>query len=199
MTMNKPDLKLAVDEATLDPFAPENLRIRENFAEDGVKKLLHTVPVGKPNAQTWFRVHPDHAYQLRDVGLISLKDDNEFYLVSPQFAAELEGEFEKWTIFTVVSRQGVVRLWPIRQIGTDGKSNPWWDSAREAADQATTAWTRLSANRHLGAYDIRTAAKSIEPVWPELSLTELLRIAFKNGHLIDGIDHPVVRQLRGLE
>ena len=35
-----------------------------------------------------------------------------------------------------------------------------------------------------------------EPEWPELSLRELLRIAFKDK-MIDDLGHPVLRKLRG--
>lgn len=193
----KPDLKLT-DEVIIDPFDPANLRIKDDFAEDGIKKHLNVVPVGKPGAQTWFRVHPAPEYQMRDAGLVSLKEENEFYLVHPQMAAELENEFTKWTIYTIVTRQNVVRLWPIRQVGPDGKSNLWWDSARDAAEQAINAWTRIVSNRHLGAYEILTSVKNVEPQWPELPLKELLRIAFKNDRMIDRFDHPVVQQLRGM-
>ena len=68
------------------------------------------------------------------MGLIELKEDNEFYLVAPAMAVELEGEYSHYTLYTVVTRQGVVRLWPVRLAGPDGKSNTWWDSAHEAAD-----------------------------------------------------------------
>ncbi len=42
----------------------------------GVKKLLTTVPVGKPNRQRFFRVNPDPDYQ-RTVAVIELKEENE--------------------------------------------------------------------------------------------------------------------------
>lgn len=42
-----------------DPFDPENLRLDQSFVEtSGVKKLLTTVPVRKPNNQDFVRVRP---------------------------------------------------------------------------------------------------------------------------------------------
>ena len=49
----------------------------------------------------------------------------------------------------------------------------------------------------LGAYDIFEATANIpDPVWPELSFTDILKIAFRDK-LIDRPDHPVIQQLRG--
>ena len=60
-----------------------------------------------------------------------------------------------------------------------------------------TRWVRLTANMSLGAYEIFEAAGNIpQPVWPELSFPELLKIAFRD-RLIDRLDHPVVLHLRG--
>jgi hypothetical protein len=48
-----------------NPFDPAALRLDQSFAEMvGVKKLLTTVPVRKPNRQDFVRVHPDPAYRL---------------------------------------------------------------------------------------------------------------------------------------
>ena len=50
---------------------------------------------------------------------------------------------------------------------------------------------------NIGAYDIFTAEGNLkEPEWPELSLDELLNIAFKNK-IINRLDHQVLLQLRG--
>ena len=53
------------------------------------------------------------------------------------------------------------------------------------------------ANMPAGTYDVLEAAGQFpEPVWPEVSLQQLLEIAFK-GRVIDTMDHPVLRRLRG--
>ena len=74
----------------------------------------------------------------------------------------------------------------------------WWRSGREAAALAMHNWVRVKANMDLGAYDIFKAECAMaEPEWPELTYWELIRIAFRD-HLIDRIDHPVIKRLRGL-
>jgi hypothetical protein len=63
---------------------------------------------------------------------------------------------------------------------------------------AMTKWLRLKANMSLGAYEITIAENVMaDPVWPDLSYQDLLRIAF-HDRMITSIDHPVVKRLRGL-
>ncbi|MGB5832080.1 MAG: hypothetical protein WBG92_08825 [Thiohalocapsa sp.] len=53
------------------------------------------------------------------------------------------------------------------------------------------------ANMGLGAYEVFEASGDLpDPTWPELTFTEILKVAFK-GRYITEIDHPVVRRLRG--
>jgi hypothetical protein len=82
--------------------------------------------------------------------------------------------------------------------GPDGRRNGWHDSAHAAAELATKQWTRIKAHNSAGQYVTSVAvAKIPEPEWPDLSFSELLRLAFKDA-LIDTINHPVVQRLRGL-
>ena len=63
---------------------------------------------------------------------------------------------------------------------------------------AMERWVRVKANMSLGAYEIFEAASTIaDPQWPELTFQEFLRIAFRD-RLVDRLDHPVIKRLRGL-
>ena len=54
-----------VEPKGLEGFELESLRVSQDFVKDsGVKKLLTTVPVRKPNRQDFVRVHPDSSYVL---------------------------------------------------------------------------------------------------------------------------------------
>src|SRR3954469_25278011 len=100
---------------TPDPFDPVALRLDQAFAETvGVKKLLTTVPVRKPNRQDFVRVHPDPGFRLTPAAIIELKEDREVHLVTPAMAVELPGEFTAATLFTTINRQGVLHLWPVK-------------------------------------------------------------------------------------
>ncbi len=186
-----------IDKAAPDPFDPEALRIGQDFAAlADVKPILATVPVRKPNKQDYNRVHAAEDYQLT-TALLELKDERETYLVAPDLRHELFGELVPVTIFTAINRQGVVFLWPCRLPEETGRSNPWHESALEAAARAKTNWTRIAADMSLGAYRIWEASGELpEPEWPEQSLRDLLAIAFK-GRYIDTHDHAVLKRLRG--
>ena len=180
-----------------DPYDLSNLRLDQSFVESaGVKKLLTTVPVRKPSAQDFIRVHSDPEYRAA-LAVIELRDDRETYLVSPSIARDLPGEFVMATVYTAINRQGVVQLWPVRLPAADGRVLEWHRSAAEAAELAMRKWVRIKANMALGAYEIFEAAGTIaDPQWPEYTFQQLLRIGFRD-RLIDSLDHAVIKRLHG--
>jgi hypothetical protein len=183
----------------LNPFAPESLRLDLNVTEGlGVKKVVATIPVRKPNNQDYIRVHPSPGFRL-PVALIELKDDREVYLIRPNIARDIPGEYFAATMYTAINRAGIVFLWPVRLPGTDGRQLTWHTSAAEAAEAAMKGWVRVKANMSLGAYEWWEASSTIpQPTWPkDLSFEQMLQIAFKNGRLVESLDHPVLKRLRG--
>jgi hypothetical protein len=173
------------------------LRLSQNFSESiGVRKALLTVPVRKPNRQEFVRVHPDESMHLETV-VLDLKEDREVYLVKPGLWPELAGELTPKVLFAAISRQGVLSLWPVRLPGSDGRLDTWNQSALEAAQMAMKTWVRVAANMSLGGYDVYEATGDLpEPEWPELSLQQILEIAFK-GKFIQDLNHPAIRRLMG--
>ncbi len=180
-----------------DPFNLDNLRLSQNFAETaGVKKLLKTVPVHKPNPQDFVRVHPSSEFR-ENFPVIELKDEREEYIVASQLLPELIGEFMSKTLFTAINRQGVLFLWPVRLPDPQGRQMEWWRSMREAAELAMTQWIRTKSNMSLGAYEIYAAESTMsEPEWPGVTFQELIRLAFRD-RLITDMGHPVIKRLRG--
>ncbi len=61
------------------------------------------------------------------------------------------------------------------------------------------SWVRVVPNKAVGGYEVMQAIVRIpDPVWPELSLSEIIRVALADrGMIVDGPDHPVLRQLEG--
>lgn len=182
-----------------DPFNPDSLRLPQNFAATiGVQKVLATVPVKKPGKESWVRVHSESSYCI-ETAVIELKEDREIYLVSRDLWPELSAEatFGPRAFFTAITRQGVLFLWPVRLPGPDGRLDAWSQSALEATTIAQRQWIRVTANMSLGAYEIFKATGDIpEPIWPQQSFSELLRIAFRD-RLINSLEHPVLKRLRG--
>ena len=146
----EPDTTKASDGDEL--FDLEELRLSQDFAAIvGVRKKIITVPVRRSHRQSFFRVHPDDPWRL-ETAVLNDKEDRETYLVSPEMWSELPDEIVPTVLFTTISRQGVVFLWPVRLSGKDGRHDTWSQSALEAAQLATKQWIRLVANMSLSAY-----------------------------------------------
>lgn len=178
-----------------DPFDPKSLKLSQDFAVDiGVKRHLTSIPVRRPDKQWFVRTHPEHRLC---AAVIELRDEKETYIVVPSLSAELAGETNPKLLVLSITRQGLPFFWPIKVPGIDGKIDTWNQSAMAAAEQAVKFWVRVTANFHAGAYDVDVATGNIpDPVWPEQSMTELLKLAFRDK-LIDRMDHPVIQRLRG--
>lgn len=181
-----------------DPFDPQRLRLSQRFAQGAdVRRALVTVPVRKPSAQDFFRIHPDEDWRL-DTAVIEIKADREVYLVDPEIWPLFPNECKPKTLYTTIDRRNVVTLWPVRLPDENGRLDDWNRSAHEAAQLAMEKWVRLSADMALGAYRIDVAMGDFpEPVWPSgVTFQDLLKIAFK-GKMIEDLDHPMLRRLRG--
>jgi len=181
-------------------FDPAKLRLSQNFAEaSGVKKLITTVPVRKPNKQDFVRVHPSKDYQIEAM-ILETQDEHEAYLVLPEVYEHLpEGVAVAKVLRLAITRQGVILLWPIKLPDQDGRLDNWNASAHIAAELAEKQWLRIVAKRALGAYEpfVATATENFpEPEWPDLSFQKILEIAFMS-RLIETPDHIILRKLWG--
>jgi hypothetical protein len=163
----------------------------------GTHEVLRHVPVRKPNRTEFFRVHPDPEMQLA-TGVFVDREEREVFFVTPDLRAELAGELKPVLLATAITRQGVTFLWPVSLPDEGGRRNAWAETAREAYELAKTAWVRMPADMSLGAYRIYEAEGRLsDPVWPEKTLSELLKLGFRD-RIIDSAEHPVIKRLRGL-
>ena len=90
--------------STTSPFA--SLRLSQNFGQSlGVKKVLTTVPVGKPSKDRFFRTHqsPDWVYP---TFVLEDKVVGETYLVSEEVASALGSLVRPVELYVVIDRQG---------------------------------------------------------------------------------------------
>jgi hypothetical protein len=184
-----------------DLFDPAFLGLSQDFAtEANVAKKWDIIKVEKPSKARVFRVHPDPKFRLKTT-LLSLKEDNETYLILPALRQALAGEGTCgiFTLLACITKQGTPFLWPIRMADADGKWNIWHQSGWQIAEKAMARWARMQANRDAGhyvaEYDQRPPADQQEPAWPELTFAEWLRLAFQ-GFTIDSLGHPVLKRLR---
>src|SRR5262249_41400974 len=184
-----------------DPYDSGFLGLSQDFTnEANVAKKWDLIKVEKPSKSRIFRVHPDPKFRVKTV-LLTLKEDNETYLVPPAVRQALSSEAlcSVFTLLAYVSKAGTPFLWPIRMADPDGKWNIWHMSAWQIAEKAQERWCRLQANRDAGhyvaEYDQRPPEQQQPPAWPALTFAEWLRLGFQS-FTIDSPDHPVLRRLR---
>ncbi|MHB8969720.1 MAG: hypothetical protein ACYC3X_06110 [Pirellulaceae bacterium] len=192
-----PESDTETPEPAPDPFDPESLRLSQDFAATiGVKKVLTVVRCRKPNRQEFVRVRPGAEWRL-ETATYEDKILREIYLVAPALRSELLGEVDPVCLFLAVNRQSDPFLWQVKLPGSDGRSNPWNESALAAAQLAQRVWVRVASNQAAGMYDAYQAGGSLtDPVWPELSFPQILKLCFKD-RFVETLNHPVLKQLRG--
>lgn len=187
------------DTAGPDPFDPATLRLPEDLnIALGAKRALLLLPVRKPSREWFVRVIPDPSYHLL-TRVIELKDANrETFLVARSLWPELEAEatFTPMWFFLAVNRQQTPFLWSVKPPTPDGRASAWATSALEAVQLAQHRWVRVVPDMGMGGYSVWHATHDATPVWPDLRMPALLRLAFRERY-IESLDHPVLKQLRG--
>lgn len=176
----------------------DNLRLSPNNPAGAAKEILTHVPLAKPSRQEFFRTHPDPDRHLTTAIIF---DDEHFgrdaYLVLPAMRDELAGDVRVVHLVPIITRQGVFKLWPLKLPADETRTNPWFDTARQAVELSKTHWVCVKPDLALGAYRVLQAVGDIpDPVWPDRPINELLELAFR-GRVIDSPDHPMVRRLLG--
>jgi hypothetical protein len=182
-----------------DPFANlESLRLSQDFAAAAnVKPVFTTIAVRKPNRHEFVRVRRGEESRFT-TGTFTQKDSRETYMVAPDLWSMMPGEIQPTLLVVAMSRQSAVPfVWALTLPGPDGRPNRWHESGIEAARLAEESWVRVVADMSAGFYVPYAAQGELpEPAWPDMSLEELLRLAFGQRFIRD-VNHPVLRQLRG--
>ena len=185
-----------------DPFHPDNLakhRLSQDFESmAAVKPLIATIKTRKPNSQEFFRVRPGIEWRF-ETCLYEEPGTREFYMVIPALWHLHSDEIKPKTLVLTISRDSLVPfLWPLNLPSADGRTNSWNESAMELAKAATTNWVRRVSDQTASMYIAFTAVGDLpDPEWPEdLTMQEYLKLAFKD-RLIDDVNHPCLRKLRG--
>ena len=190
----------AAPAAPPDPFDPAALHLGADYSEGlGVRKVISTVPVRKPNKSEWFQVRPGPAWRLQTALLeVEAGVDRAVYLVAKHLWPDLSGEIAPALVLTCANRAGDLFLWRVKLPGPDGRTNTWTESALRIAQAAETTWCRMVADTTNGHYThFEPAAELPDPTWPaDLTFHQILKIAFRDK-FIESADHAILRQLRG--
>ena len=175
----------------------KSLRLPANYGETlGVKKLLTNVLVGKPKKPQFFRTHESDDMTFAAM-ILENKEARESYLLVPAVAQEISELVRPVMLHAAIDRQNNVFLIPVPLPGEDGTRNPWHESLAQAVEHAKLKWIRITANMHVGGYDVFEAQAELpEPEWPAHNIDALIQVAFR-GKIITGLEHPVVQSLLG--
>jgi len=151
--------------------------------------------VDRPELNRWFRVHPDPAKRWTGY-LLQLRSRRgrrrPLYcrIMKPELVAYIVRDIRRATLYLAIDRQGNVYLIPLM---VDQKGKPKASRTgplKRHLDLAMKEFISLvkkGSGRH---YDRkRTRNKYPEPDWPELTIDELLDIAFDEDHRIASLDH----------
>jgi hypothetical protein len=129
--------------------------------------------------------------------LLEQKESRESYLVVHTVAQEISELVCPVQLHAAIDRQNNVFLIPVPLPGESGTRNPWHESLAQAVEHAKINWIRITANMHIGGYDIYEAEGVLpEPDWIEADIETLVEVAFR-GKIISTLDHPVVQSLLG--
>jgi hypothetical protein len=172
------------------------LKTDTNF-ELKVKPLVVNVGVRRPKKEEFVRVCKGEAYQL--VTKIYVDPEGQQYMVGPKLIPLLEkrgANLQDVALVLAINRQDQVFIWPLRQPGADGRDNPWFTSATNAAAEAQDHWITL-INKG-GEYGASKAEGDLgEPDWPEEEFNALLTMAFDGRELVEEND-PIIQRIKGV-
>ena len=178
----------------------ERVRARADQSIDlGVTTEYTVIPIRNPKPDEFFRCMSDENYTM-DAHILSLKSENEWYLIDPEILPEiqLESQLRVRTLYVCVTMNSTPFVTCIPQPDEMGKINSWHDSGHRTMEEAKQCWVRRQADKANGGYIITKAmnAKLSDPKWPTMTLDELIGKAFDKFY-IDDISHPVLQRLRG--
>jgi hypothetical protein len=176
----------------------EDFRIDQDYASHiQARKTVVTVPVQKPDRQTWVYIHPDAAFRL-SVGVLEDRENRRTYVVTPQILPEVVGDLIPKMLVAYATKQSTVALWPIRLPDESGRLDTYNESALTIVREHAGRWVRVLANQQNRAYDVLESplVELPSPQWPTGGFEFLFATAFR-GRIIDNINHPYLKTLRG--
>jgi hypothetical protein len=178
----------------------ERVRAKADQSIDlGVTTEYTMIPIRNPKPDEFFRCMPDEDYSM-DAHILSLKTENEWYMIDPDIRPEiqLESQLRVRTVYVCVTMNSTPFVTCIPQHDEMGKINSWHQSGHITMEEAKQCWVRRQADKANGSYTITKAmnAKLPDPKWPTMTLNEIIGRAFDKFY-IDDINHPVLQRLRG--
>jgi len=184
--------------APADPFDPMNLGISTDYAAAiNVKPSTKPFELRKPNDQEFVRSSPRENHHLVVGSIADKQDVGKVYIVASALLDPVKAEFARAVrgveLVLAHSLAGASIVWPV-PLAEDrgGKRN---STQRAACEQSKTRWVNMASEK--GQYEITTVNNPREVDWDSFPpFRDVLRQA-ASERLIDSMDHPLLRKLRG--
>ena len=178
----------------------ERVRARADQSFDlGVTTEYTVIPIRNPKPDEFFRCMSDEDYSM-DTYILSLKTENEWYLIDPDILPQikLESQLRVMTLYVCVTMNSTPFVTCIPQPDEMGKINSWHTSGHITMEEAKLYWVRRQADKANSCYLVTKAmnAKLPDPKWPTLTLSEIIDRAFDKYYISD-INDLVLQRLRG--
>jgi hypothetical protein len=196
-----PTCKLVKPAATLNLA---EYRIDISQLESNVSAAPLSIPVDKPGEFEWFQTHHDPAYRPA-LPCIDFEPPGargrELHMIHPNMLPFFQRINSKsvamYQLYFLMNRIGAPRICPVKLPGADGKHNQWHRTRHAAVEKGIGAWVRMWAGP-LGYEWMPAPITYPDPIWPDLTMDEILTIAFGSlGRVINSEDHGVVQIIKG--
>ena len=165
-----------------------------------VRREQLTIPEGRPK-DTFFRIDPREHMQL-PVSILEYKPEGrlsaDVYILTPDVAEQLGRRSKHAIVRVCICRPSILRIWAVKVPQTDrGTPNTFTQTVWDAIPVLEREWGRLDMNESGTGYDVVSPVTQWpDPEWRDESLGALIRKAFK-GRFVDGMDHDIIKTLRG--
>ncbi len=176
----------------------EEIRLSQDYQDMvGTVPVLTNVRVSKPSNYTFFRIRPGSDWCVQ-IYLLDLGKDHGCYVVHPNIAPFVGNLAVPNWLYTAITRDNAVFLFPVKIPRSEAAANPWTISRMRAVEEAKLFWVRMSSNSPRGEYDVvRAQGRLPDPEWPpNITLQDLLNLAFKDRFIRD-LNHPEIQKLEG--
>lgn len=153
-------------------------------------------PVRKPSKFEPFRTHPTLRINVKLCMPKKGAHEGDIFLVAPHMKDLLVRHTVSATLFLLMTAEGAPLLAPVPFPEEGGKEHTANSSFRIIAARAEKEWCLAIYSRASSSYELGTQDETDfgEPVWPDLTLAEILEKAFRDLYIQDR-NHPFVKSV----
>jgi hypothetical protein len=188
---------MAASAGTPDEF-DKLIRKPGSAAAIPTRRLITTILTGRPPKHSFFRAHSEKGKYTLELRVV--RDENDFgkeYIVAPNMDGHLWNKSYRVAVALCITMQGMLFMMTVRLADENsGRMDSFNESLLPIVEEARTQWVTLTT---IGKTYVSDAPrdKFPDPEWPEITMIEALKIAFR-GRVIESLEHPLAKRLLGI-